>query len=146
MLHVASAQPDVMLTVDDREPAALPRTIELAPGEHALLFGGTRYAPKTATESLAPGELRALDAPMLQVAKGKATISLATPGAIVLLERGTDRRELPMLPIAIDFDTGASWTLRATKRGYCDFVQPIDFSDGVPEKTIEITLRPGCRR
>ena len=49
----------------------------------------------------------------LKVVKGKATITLGTPGAKVSIVSGTDRREFPTLPIAVDLDTSKAWALEA---------------------------------
>ncbi len=76
----------------------------------------------------------------LKVLKGKATISLGTPGSRVYLVSGSDRRELPSLPISVDIDTAKSWLLQASKTGYSDFSQPITFDDGQAEKTFMVTL------
>jgi serine/threonine-protein kinase len=83
-----------------------------------------------------------LGAQNLKVVKGKATISLTTPGAKVYLVSGNDRRELPTLPISVDIDTSKQWMLEAVKFGFLEYKQPISFDDGQAEKTFAITLEP----
>ena len=78
----------------------------------------------------------------LKVLKGKVTITLGTPGAKVFLVSGTNRKEVPQFPIAIDFDPNEKWQLEAKLFGHDDFVQPITFDDGQAEKTITVTLTP----
>jgi hypothetical protein len=73
---------------------------------------------------------------------GKATISLGTPGARVFLVSGSDRRELPTLPISVDIDTSKPWSLGASKPGFNDYNQPISFDDGQAEKAFIVTLDP----
>jgi serine/threonine-protein kinase len=78
----------------------------------------------------------------LKVAKGSVTVSPGTPGARVFLVSGTDRRELPELPTTLDVDASKSWSLEATKDGYQDYRQPIDFDDGKADKAYAVTLEP----
>jgi serine/threonine-protein kinase len=76
----------------------------------------------------------------LKVLKGKATITLATPGANVYLVSGSDRRELRSLPISVDIDTTKVWSLQASKVGYNDYSQAITFDDGQAEKSFTVSL------
>ncbi len=55
---------------------------------------------------------------------------------------GSDRRDLPLLPIAVDIDTSKTWSLEATKAGYQYYSQPIGFDDGMAAKTYTVTLEP----
>jgi serine/threonine-protein kinase len=76
------------------------------------------------------------------VRNGKATSQLGTPGAKVYLVSGTNRKEVPQFPIAIDFDPKEKWNLEAKMVGMDDYAQPISFDDGQAEKTIVVTLSP----
>lgn len=71
---------------------------------------------------------------------GMVTLVLVTAGARVQLVSGKDRRAVSIFPIRIRIDTSQSWTIEATKHGYRPYRQPIDFSDGVLEKTFNIEL------
>jgi PEGA domain len=143
---VACDQPGVIVSVDgdERKAFQLLGTTDLEPGEHVLRFTGDRYRPVQKQVTVTAGQVTDLGEVRLEVARGMATIRLVTEGARVLLVNGSDRREIPMTPISIDFDTTKSWVLHATKAGHCEYVQAIDFSDGVAKKTFEVELRPGC--
>jgi hypothetical protein len=82
-----------------------------------------------------------VDAAPIRGTSGNATLFLVTPGARVSLVSGTDRRDVPMMPIRIVFDASRVWTLEATKPGYADYRQEIRFDDGVTEKTYRIELK-----
>jgi len=144
-LKVAGNQTGVKLYVDDKEIGPLPQELtDLTPGDHKItLKGGDRYAPLEKSVLVAKDEIIDMGAMQLKVVKGKATITLATSGAKVYLVSGSDRRELPSLPISVDIDTSKSWSLEASKTGYNDYKQQIGFDDGQAEKTfnVELTLK-----
>lgn len=144
-IKVAGSQLGVKLYVDDKEIGPLPQEIgDLTPGDHkVMLKGGDRYAPLEKSVVVAKDEIVDMGPVTLKVVKGKATISLATTGAKVYLVSGSDRRELPSLPISVDIDTSKSWSLEASKTGFNDFKQQISFEDGQAEKTfsVELTLK-----
>jgi serine/threonine-protein kinase len=137
-------QPGVKLWVDDKEIGPLPQDYrELTPGDHVVrIVGSERYQPLERRVTLEKDRVEDLGSVTLKVLKGKATITLATPGARVYLAAGADRRELPMLPISVDIDTNRAWALQASRPGYADYNQPISFDDGQAEKTYVVTLEP----
>ncbi|MCA9585150.1 MAG: protein kinase [Myxococcales bacterium] len=139
---VAGTQPGVKLWVDGKEIGPLPQDLrELTAGEHTVKFAASeRYAALEKTVTVKQDEVQDLGNIVLKVLKGKATISLATPGAKVYLVSGTDRRELPTLPISVDIDTSKSWALEATKLGMGDFREEISFEDGQAEKTFTVLV------
>lgn len=141
-LKVSGTQAGVKLFVDDKEVGPLPQEIrDMAPGDHAIKIAGSeRYQALEKHVSIDQNQMQDLGTVTLKVLKGKATISLGTPGARVYLVSGTDRRELPMLPISVDIDTARSWSLEASKSGYDDYKQAISFDDGQAEKTYVVTL------
>ena len=143
-IKVTGSQPSVKLFVDAKEIGALPQEIrDLAAGEHKIRFAGSdRYAPLEKTISVGDNEVVDLGNVALKVLKGKATIQLGTPGAKVYLVSGSNRKEVPQFPIAIDFDPNEKWELQATKDGFESYSQPISFEDGLAEKTITVTLSP----
>jgi serine/threonine-protein kinase len=150
-LRVSGTQPGVKLFVDGREIGPLPQELkDLAPGDHKIRIAERpvndptkdRYAAAERNVIVVKDEMTDLGSMNLKVVKGKATISLATPGAKVYLVSGTDRRELPTLPISVDIDTSKQWMLEAMKLGFLDYRQPISFEDGQAEKTFAITLEP----
>ncbi len=143
-IKVTGSQPGEKLYVDDKEIGALPQEIhDLTPGSHKVrVAAGERYAAVEKTIQLSKDEFQDLGAVSLKVIKGRATVTLATQGAKVFLVSGSDKRELPQLPMSIDLDPSKQWSLVATKTGYSDFTQPLNFEDGQAEKSFTVTLDP----
>jgi serine/threonine-protein kinase len=137
-------QTGVRLSVDGKEIGLLPQELhDLTPGEHKIkITGSERYAPVEKTIEIKQDEVVDLGNVALKVLKGKATVQLGTPGAKVYLVSGTNRKEVPQFPIAIDFDPNEKWNLEAKMPGMEDYAQPISFDDGQAEKTIVVTLAP----
>ena len=137
-------QNGVRLSVDGKEYGPLPQELhDLTPGEHKVkITGSERYGVFEKTIDVKADELADLGNVALPVLKGKATIQLGTPGAKVYLVSGTNRKEVPQFPIAIDFDPKEKWNLEAKMLGMDDYSQPISFDDGQAEKTIVVTLSP----
>lgn len=143
-LKVNGNQAGVKLYLDDREIGPLPQDIhDIAPGDHVIKIAGSeRYQPLERHIAIDKDKVEDLGTIALRVLKGKVTISLGTQGARVFLASGTDRRELPMLPISVDIDTTKAWSLQASKAGYGDYSQPISFDDGQAEKSYTVNLEP----
>ena len=140
---VAASHPGVKLVVDGKDVGPLPQEMrDLEAGEHKLRFVGDRYAPLEKTISVAKDEIVDLGTVNLKVVKGKATIQLGTPGAKVYLVNGTNRKEVPQFPMAIEFDPNEKWELQATKDGHDEYREAISFDDGQAEKTFNVTLSP----
>jgi hypothetical protein len=143
-IRVGGTQPGVKLYVDDRESGPLPQELkDLTPGDHVIKVAGSeRYQPLEKHVSVERQKVQDLGTVTLKVLKGKATISLGTPGARVFLVSGSDRRELPMLPISVDIDTTKTWALEANRPGFLDYRQPISFDDGQAERSYIASLDP----
>lgn len=143
-IKVGGNQPGVKLYVDGKEIGSLPQELtDLAPGDHKIRIAGSdRYAALEKNVIVGKDEVQDLGPITLKVLKGKATVQLATTGAKVYIVSGTDRRELPMLPISVDIDTSKSWALEASKIGFNDYKMPISFEDGQAEKTFNVNLDP----
>jgi hypothetical protein len=143
-IKVTGTQPGAHLFVDDRDIGALPQELkEVQPGTHKIKIAlGDRYVPVEKTITIGKDEFQDLGTTTLKVIKGKATISLGTPGAKVFMVSGSDRRELISLPISVDIDTSKQWSLVASKPGFTDYNQPISFDDGQAEKAFTVTLEP----
>jgi serine/threonine-protein kinase len=141
-LKVSGTQAGAKLFVDGKEIGALPQDVrDITPGEHKIrIAAGDRYEPLEKTITIAKDETTTLDNVVLKVLKGKATITLGTPGAKVTLVSGSVRKDIPTFPISVDIDTAQNWTLEASKNGFVDFKLPISFSDGQAEKTIHVEL------
>jgi hypothetical protein len=143
-IKVTGSQPGEKLYVDDHEIGALPQEIhDLAPGSHKIrVAAGERYAAVEKSVTLGKDEFQDLGSVTLKVLKGRATVTLDTPGAKVFLVSGSDRRELPTLPMSIDLDPAKQWSLVATKPGYTDFTMPLSFDDGQADKPFNVHLEP----
>jgi hypothetical protein len=143
-IRVGGTQPGVKLYVDDKETGPLPQELrDLTPGDHVIKVAGSeRYQPLEKHVSVERQKIQDLGTVTLKVLKGKATISLGTSGARVFLVSGSDRRELPMLPISVDIDTAKSWALEASRPGYIDYRESIAFDDGQAERNYLISLDP----
>jgi serine/threonine protein kinase len=137
-------QTGVRLVIDGKEIGPLPQEVhDLTAGSHSIkVVGSERYATFEKTLDVKQDELADVGTVALKVLKGKATIQLATPGAKVYLVNGTNRKEVPQFPIAIDFDPSEKWNLEAKMFGMDDYAQPISFDDGQAEKTIVVTMSP----
>jgi serine/threonine-protein kinase len=143
-LKVSGKQAGVQLSIDGKTIGPLPQELhDLTPGAHQVhLAGSERYAPLDKNVIVAQDEIQDLGEQTLKVVKGKATIQLDTPGARVSIVSGSDRREFPTLPIAVDLDTLKPWALEASKPGFADYHQAVTFEDGQAEKTFSIHLDP----
>lgn len=143
-VKVAGTQVGVKLFVDDKEIGPLPQELyDMTPGDHTIVVKGTeRYQLMEKKIIVAKDEILDMGPVTLKVVKGKATVSLGTPGAKVYLVSGSDRRELTPLPISVDIPTSQTWALEASKIGYQDYKQAISFDDGQAEKTFSVELAP----
>ncbi|MGO9835157.1 MAG: PEGA domain-containing protein [Polyangiaceae bacterium] len=143
-IKVSGVQAGVKLYVDDKELGPLPQDIhDLSPGDHVIRVAGSeRYQPLVQHVTVERDRVEDLGTITLKVLKGKVTVAPGTGGARVYIVSGSDRRELPMLPISVDIDTTKSWSLEASKPGYEDYRQLISFDDGQAEKAYTVTLEP----
>jgi hypothetical protein len=77
---------------------------------------------------------------------GQVMFGLATEGADVVLVcecQQVRRKMIRTFPIRVRFtDPSERWQVRATKRGFVDYVEDIRFERGANEKTIVIRLEP----
>jgi serine/threonine-protein kinase len=62
--------------------------------------------------------------------------------ARVVLVSGSERRPVPQLPLAVDIPVDKGYSIVATKRGFQDFEQKLEFEDGQAERTFVIDLSP----
>lgn len=143
-IKIDGKQPGVKLTVDDKEIGPLPQVLrDLLPGDHTIrVAGSARYEPLVRHVTVERDKVEDLGTITLKVLRGNVTVRLGTPGARVFIGSGSDRRELPMLPLSLDIDTARSWSLEGLKPGFQDYVEPINFNDGVADETYTVTLEP----
>ncbi|MEI9937837.1 MAG: hypothetical protein WDO69_11515 [Pseudomonadota bacterium] len=142
-LKIAGSWPGLMLSVDDRAVGELPRDLpELALGVHRVrVTGGDAYQPFETRVMLEPAKLTDLGVIKLKLLKGQVKI---LPGPIapdqIQLWSLDERYTLHDLPTTRTVPADGRWAIRASKKGYAEYLQTIDFDDGKPEKTYTVTF------
>lgn len=131
------------LSVDGKDYGPLPQELkDLTPGEHTVkIDGGERYESMEKKVLVEQDKLLTLE-PKLKVKKGLATIKAGTnaDGAKVLLVSGSERRPVPSLPLRVDITSDKPYSIVATKKGFSDYKQNIEFEDGQAERTFVVDL------
>jgi serine/threonine-protein kinase len=131
------------LSVDGKDYGPLPQEIkDLSPGEHTVkIDGGERYESMEKKVTVEADKLTTLE-PKLKVKKGLATIKAGSnaDGAKVLLVSGNERRPVPSLPLRVDITSDKPYSIVATKKGFGEYKQSIEFEDGQAERTFVIEL------
>ena len=142
-LKVIAEGAGMKLSVDGKDYGPLPQEIkDLSPGEHSVkIDGGERYESMDKKVTVEADKLTTLE-PKLKVKKGLATIKAGNnaDGAKVLLVSGTERRPVPSLPLRVDITSEKPYSIVATKKGFADFKQNIEFEDGQAERTFVVDL------
>jgi hypothetical protein len=145
-LKVIAEGAGLKLSVDGKDYGPLPQEIkDLSPGEHTVkIDGGERYESMEKKVSVEADKLLTLE-PKLKVKKGLATIKAGSnaDGAKVLLVSGSERRPVPQLPLRVDITSEKPYSIVATKKGFGEFKQNIEFEDGQAERTFVIDLSSG---
>ncbi|UQA54899.1 PEGA domain-containing protein [Polyangium aurulentum] len=147
-LKILAGTPNAKVFVDGTEKGTLPVELkDLAPGSHKLRFeAGDRYDKLEQTVDVETGKLKDVGPIKLKVLKGQVALELATEGAQVKLvdqkkvERKVPEKEWKNQPVKIELDPNGGWKIVATKKGFDDFSETVNFDDGVAEKTIRISL------
>jgi serine/threonine-protein kinase len=142
-LKVIAEGAGLKLSVDGKDYGPLPQEIkDLSPGEHTVkIDGGERYESMEKKVTVEADKLTMLE-PKLKVKKGLATIKAGSnaDGAKVLLVSGSERRPVPSLPLRVDITSDKPYSIVATKKGFGDFKQNIEFEDGQAERTFTVEL------
>jgi PEGA domain len=142
-LKVIAEGAGLKLSVDGKDYGPLPQELkDLSPGEHTVkIDGGERYESMEKRVIVETDKLTTLE-PKLKVKKGLATIKAGNnaDGAKVLLVSGTERRPVPALPLRVDITSDKPYSIVATKKGFGDFKQNIEFEDGQAERTFVVEL------
>jgi serine/threonine-protein kinase len=145
-LKVSAEGAGLKLSVDGKDYGPLPQEIkDLSPGEHTVrIDGGERYESLEKRVTIEADKLLSMD-PKLKVKKGLATIKAGNnaDGAKVLLVSGTERRPVPSLPLRVDITSDKPYSIVASKKGFADFKQNIEFDDGQAERTFVVDLSAG---
>jgi hypothetical protein len=114
---------------------------DLDPGEYLIrVVGNERLAPFEERVRLERGDAKTLGPVALRVIRGLARIELGknAVGARVWLVSGTERQRLPKLPWEVDIDTDKPYRLVASKVGFPDYDQPIEFEPSTPGRTFVV--------
>jgi hypothetical protein len=142
-LKVMAEGAGLKLSVDGKDYGPLPQEIkDLSPGEHLVkIDGGERYESMEKRITVEADKLTTLE-PKLKVKKGLATIKAGAnaDGAKVLLVSGSERRPVPSLPLRVDITSDKPYSIVATKKGFGEFKQVIEFEDGQAERTFVVEL------
>jgi hypothetical protein len=146
-LKVVAEGAGLKLSVDGKDYGPLPQEIkDLSPGEHSVkIDGGDRYESMEKKVTVEADKLTTLE-PKLKVKKGLATIKAGSnaDGAKVLLVSGNERRPVPSLPLRVDITSDKPYSIVATKKGFADYKQSIEFEDGQAERTFVVELGSGA--
>jgi hypothetical protein len=142
-LKVFAEGAGLKLSVDGKDYGPLPQEIkDLAPGEHSIkIDGGERYESEERRVVVETDKVNTIE-PKLKVKKGLATIKAGSnaDGAKVLLVSGSERRPVPALPLRVDITSDKPYSIVASKKGFNDFKQNIEFEDGQAERTFVVDL------
>ena len=142
-LKVIAEGAGLKLSVDGKDYGPLPQEIkDLSPGEHAVrIDGGDRYESMEEKVMIQADKVLEM-APKLKVKKGLATIKAGSnaDGAKVMLVSGSERRPVPSLPLRVDITSDKPYSIVATKKGFSDYKQSIEFEPGQAERTFVIEL------
>lgn len=143
-LSVQGDQPGVRVFVDGVDRGPLPAKLtDLAIGSHQIRIAGDRYTSIEKTIDVQGGSIVELGTMKLNVARGKVTVDVKSEEVSIFLVPNDDLNRAKTLrgpfPKPIEVETGSvTWKLVARKKGFSDFVRPLDFSDGVAEKTMNV--------
>ena len=145
-LHVrVPAAPGLHVFIDGEDKGEVPVTLGgLVAGDVTLKIAGSPlYAPFSQTVSLKPDTIVTFE-PKLVPLKAMITIRPGdnAQGAFVEVVGGDKRQALFELPAKVEVAPGASYKVRATRRGYRDFDVDVTFSDTDAEKEVRVDLDP----
>lgn len=146
-IRVSSDASGLKLLVDGKEVGPLPQELtDLEPGSHEIeVSGGQFYEPFKKTVTIKPDELLTIE-PDLKLAKGQITVRLGdnAEGANIYLVGGGAKKALhkAKLPLKIDLPIDKDYKLVASKDGFEDYEQDIEFTIEEPQKTFSVSLTP----
>ena len=120
------------------------------PGDHKIEISGSEFFESyTETVTVKQGEVASIE-PRIILKKAQVTVKLGdeADGAEVFSTLSTEkRRPLNRIvekgsPLILPVD-GKRYELLATKKGYDDFEQPLEFSVAEPVKTVTVNMNEG---
>jgi hypothetical protein len=141
-VKVTAKGSDFRLSVDGREIGSVPREVgSLAPGEHTLkIVGNPAFAPFEKKVLVPAGQMVEVEL-VPPVLEGMVSVEPGedAAGAHVYLQIGDERRPLAWRkPVPVRADVQA--VVVATKQGYDEFAQPVQFVPGEAELVMMISL------
>ncbi len=145
-LHVrVPPAPGLHVFIDGEDKGEVPVTLGgLVAGDVTLKIAGSPlYAPFSQTVSLKPDTTVTFE-PKLVPLKAMITIRPGdnAQGAFVEVVGGDKRQALFELPAKVEVAPGATYKVRATRRGYRDFDAEVAFSETEAEKEVRVDLDP----
>lgn len=145
-LHVrVPPTPGLHVFIDGEDKGEVPVTLGgLVAGDVTLKIAGSPlYAPFSQTVSLKPDTTVTFE-PKLVPLKAMITIRPGdnAQGAFVEVVGGDKRQALFELPAKVEVAPGATYKVRATRRGYRDFDVDVAFSETEAEKEVRVDLDP----
>lgn len=150
-LKVTSKASGLTLTVDGKKIGSLPQELtELTAGDHKIAISGSPFIKDfEQTVTVKDGEILEFE-PDLKLNKGQVSIQLdeSSKDAKVALVVDGKRRSLASTIKKAQSDTvkidlpidGKKYQLTATRKGYVDFEEDLEFSIENPVQTINLTL------
>ncbi len=147
-VEVSAKAPGLTLSIDGKTIGKLPQEITgLEPGDHEIEIGGSKlFKPFKETVTLQAGKVLQFE-PQLELEQGQLTINLGKNAreAKIRLEGGGKTFVLhgKEFPLTINIPADKTFTLTATRDGYDDFEEDIEFSVEKPQRTVDIDLEEG---
>lgn len=150
-LKVSSKASGLTLSVDGKKIGALPQEVtDIEPGEHVIELSGSPFIKEfKETVTVKDGEMLEVE-PDLELVKGQVNIKLdsSADGAKVVLIDNGKRRSLASTIKKAKSDTvkidlpvkGKTYSITATRKGYEDFEEQLEFSVEEPIYTVDLTL------
>ena len=139
---------DLTLFINGVGLGTLPQELsDLDPGEYLVrVTGSERFAPFEEQVRLERGDAKTLGPVALRVVRGLARVELGKTavGARVWLVSSKKRQRLPQLPWDGDIDTDRPYRLVASKAGFPDYEQPVEFKPGEPSRTFVVEFGRGA--
>ncbi|MBN2195867.1 MAG: serine/threonine protein kinase [Polyangiaceae bacterium] len=144
VLEIGALGGELSVLIDGQEYGNPPlKVTDLLPGTHRLklIDGRGRYATYDETVLVRASQVTAVR-PKLVVWRGmvKLTAGANAEGAKIALLDASGRRLIPHLPLNLEIAGDQRVEVVATRAGFAEFRQAVDFSDGVAEKTVTIAL------
>lgn len=146
-IQIRTKTAGLTLTVDGKKVGELPQeVVGLEPGEHTVEIDGSQFfKPFKQTVTVQKGEMLDFD-PKLELEKGKVAIKLgenAEDADVTLVVNGKRRSITPHVkkgaPIILPVD-GKEYRLVASRKGFVDYDEALEFSTAEPVKTVTISL------